>query len=244
VKNDFFSMLTQEIRDEVMERYVTERRLIELQTESLNEQVVEVRSCAAETAKRMTRLGFWMIQREMREELAKALNVPENSPWSQYLEEGFSYQLHSVQVSALRDRIKLRKILIKAYQRAYSWMLRYTKTYEDFKAECEAVNTNIKSFQKNFDLRNVLSFLKGLDTVATARAHILGGNFTPEELCSVDEKLRFHTLSIDAFDVPPPLPLPEPNSMEDILSEFAGRIYAYHENEIKHLIEILGRKGY
>ena len=236
--------MTREIRDEVMERYVAERRLIELQVESLQEQVGAVRGCAAATAERMTRLGFWMVQRDLREDLVRTLNIPADSPWRKYLVEGFSYQLHSVQVSALRDRIKLRKILIKAYQRTCSWMLRYSKAYQNFEAECEAVNTNIRDFQKNFELRDVLSFLKGLDTVAAERAHFLGGNFTAEELCSVDEKLRFHLVTVERFDVPPPLLLPDSDALEDSLADFAERIYVYHQAEIKHLIEALGHRGY
>ena len=45
-------------------------------------------------------------------------------------------------------------------------MERYREAYEDLQAECRAVNLNIATFRKNFDLLTLLQFLRGLDTVA------------------------------------------------------------------------------
>lgn len=244
MKDDFLSCLTQEIRDEAIERYLTERRLLELQIEDLQPQVVKVRAYATEVSRRLMRLAFWMIGGDLRECLLRILSIPEDSPWRKYLEGGSAYELHSVQASALRDRVKLRKILIRSYDRAYSWSQRYGKEYIELEAQCAAVNANIQRFQNNAELLTVLSFVKGLDVCGVEKSHFLGGNFTAAELTSVDERLRFHLVSIQNFGVAPPLVLPDLDRAAHPLGDLADRIYEHYCNEVKRLLQAMGRYGY
>lgn len=244
MKHDFLSALGQEIRDEVMERYVTERRLMELQIESLREQSQEVRNCATELSKRLTRLGFWMRRQETRARLINLLHVPEDSPWLEYLKSGLSYELYSVQVGALRNRIKLRKIIFRSYQKAYGWNDRYVRLYRDLQAECDAVNSNIKDFHRNFDTLTVLNFLKRLDPGVAEKSHFLGGNFSAQELTSIDQRLRFHPVSIGELKVAPPISLPVPDLAQSFLEDLADEVFESHREDVKKLIQTMKSKGY
>ena len=244
VKEDFLACLTRELKDEVMERYVTERRLVELQIETLQEQAHEVQRCALEAMKRLERLGYWMIYPPLRQKLVIVLKIPDHSPWREHLVKGLSYGLHSIALGALRKRTKLREIILKAYDRLYQHMGFYTRAVKDLGAECEAVKTNVQSFENAAELPVVLSFLKGLDGCAMEKSHFLGGNFTAEELASVEQKLRFRAPSLDALDIIAPLSLPEPYRVERALTELADEIFDQHQSEAKRLIALWERKGF
>ena len=56
-------------------------------------------------------------------------------------------------------------------------MKRYEEAYDELSGLCQAVNSNIKHFQGNFDLLTLLSFLKSLDAGTLERKHFLGGEF-------------------------------------------------------------------
>lgn len=244
MKEDFFTCLTSEIRDEVMERYVTERRVMELQIDEIHERSKVVRRSAAEAAKRLVRLSYWMLTVEMRQRLMRILAIPEASPWREYLEKGNPYDVHSIEVSAFRDRIKLRKIILRSYERMFQRMGRYKDAFENFSAEMEAVKINLNSYRKNFEVSTVLGFLKSLDTCATEKSHFLGGNFTAEELNSVEEKLRFRLPTLEALLIVPPLSLPELHRIEYTLIQLADSIFDHHQNKVKELMQVLGREGY
>ena len=243
-KEDFLACLTRELKDEVMERYVTERRLIELQIEALQEQAHEVRRCAREAAKRLERLGYWMIHPPLRQKLFTILKLPDQSPWREHLEKGISYGLRSIALSAFRNRTKLREIILKAYDRLYQYMELYARAVDDLRAECEAVKTNVQGFQNAAELPVVLSFLKGLDRCAAEKSHFLGGNFTAEELVSVEQKLRFRAPSLDSWDIAAPLSLPGVHDIERALIQLADEIFDYHQSEAKRLIALWERKGF
>jgi hypothetical protein len=181
---------------------------------------------------------------EMRDKLISFLNLPEDSPWVEFLGKGLSYELYSIHVNALRDRMKLRKLLIKSYERAYGWSRRYRALYEDLRAECDAVNSNIEGFQRNFNVMNVLSFLKSLEPGATEKAHFLGGNFSAYELTSIEQKLRYRPISMYDLSVVAPLSLPVPDHVGRILEDLADEVFELHRGEVKKLIQAMKPKGY
>lgn len=244
MKEDFFSCLTNEIKDEVTERFVTERRIAELQIESLQERAEDVQSVAGETAKRLMRLSYWMIDSAMRKNLIKLLNVPDGSPWTEFLASGAKYELHSIAVSAFRDKTRLKKLIVKAYERVYEWMGKYGEAYEDLREEREAVQDNIRHFHNNFDLQTVLSFLRSLDTCTVEKTQLLGENYSSQELSSIDGKLRFHVPSLQALGILQPLLLPEPHVVEHSLQEIAEDIYEHCRKDVRFLMQIFRPKGY
>jgi hypothetical protein len=178
-----------------------------------------------------------MIQPEMVDEVLSFLDIPESSFWNKLLCREFSRNVRFLQVKALTNKARFRKLVLKAYQRLYEWMETYKKAYEDLKQECRAVNENIKAFQNKFDLLTILSFLRSMDVITLEQKHYLGENFSAEEVCSIDEKLCFFALDFERFDVPPPVSLPPPNLIKDRLLELANEVYRTNEAQAKHLLE-------
>jgi len=237
VEDDLILGLTREVKEEVIQNYLMERRILELQIEDLQERVKAVRDHATQSGLRLTRMGFLMISPEMFERLKALLQMSEQGYWREHLDRSFTRGVRFIRVRAFRERVKFRKLILEAYHRLHLWMNKYRITYEELAAECRAVNMNIEAFHKNYDLLNILSFLRGLDTTALERKQLLGENFTPEEMASVDQKLYIRLVDFNKLDVPTPLTLPREDLIEEGLSALANEIYNKHQNKARWLMQ-------
>ena len=126
--------------------------------------------------------------------------------------------------------------MLEAYRQLYRQMAAYGEKHEELEALCRAINLNITSFQQNFDLLAILRFLRSLDTQALERKHFLGENFSAEEIASLDVKLHIKTIDFRTLDIPAPLSLPSPSSIEHRLADLASEIYGKYQNEVRHFI--------
>ncbi|MDY0040310.1 MAG: hypothetical protein RBS57_08350 [Desulforhabdus sp.] len=237
MEDDLISSLTYQVKEEVVENYLTERRLLELQTEDLASQAESMKFSALRTGRRLSRLGYLVIHSDMQEKLMQLLKIPEQCYWRECLSQQFSRGVRFIRVKAFTDKAKFRKLFLESYTRFYKHMESYQKAYDNLKAECQAVNQNIKHFHKNFDLLTMINFLKSLDTVTLERKVFLGENFTPQELASIDEKLHLHPVSFAKLDVPAPLELPQPELIEEPLSELAVNIYRKFQTDVKRIMQ-------
>ena len=236
MEDDLITSLTRQVKEEVVENYLTERRLLEIQVEELFELADNTKFQASRTGRRLTRLAYLVVKSDMQEELLHLLKIPRDSFWGACITQQFSRGVRFIRVRGLTDKAKFRKLFVESYVRLCHRMSEYQKAYDNLKAECQAVNTNIKRFQNNFDLLTIINFLKSLDTVTLERKVFLGENFTASELASIDQKLQVNSISFDMFNVPPPLALPKPERMEELLSDFAVRVYRKFQTDVKRIM--------
>jgi hypothetical protein len=236
MEKDWFTCITDEVRDEAIENYLMERRIVELQIEELQCRGEEVRVGMSETGKRLSRLGYWISQPEIQERLIKLLKFPQPSVWEDCLRKGSIQGIGVIHVYALTNKEKFKKIVREVYCRFYKRMEGYSAGYEDLKAECRAVNCNIESFHKNHSLLTVLSFVRSLDVCAMEKSRFLGGNFTAGELAYVEQNLRFQPVSLEQMKVPPPISLLEPNLIKDALKDLARDIFRKYQRQVEHLM--------
>jgi hypothetical protein len=234
---DLICSLNRQIKEDILENYLTERRLVCLQIEDVEKQADGARERAVRAGRRLNRMVHQMIHPEMVERLYALLNVPQPSFWSNCSEKKQSRRIQFIRVRALTDRAKFRKLVVESYNRLTQWMERYRKTYEQLSGQCRAVNSNIKHFNQNFDLLTILSFLKSLDTSTIERKQFLGGNFTAEELASVDQKLYIGPIRFESLQVPAPLILPRLESVESSLTELANEVYRKYQKHVQRFLE-------
>jgi hypothetical protein len=237
MEDDLIMGLTREVKEEVIQNYLTERRILELQIEDLQAQATAVRDHAAASGLRLTRMGFLMISPEMLTQLKALLHMHEPGYWMEHLERSFARGVRFIRIRAFRERIKFRKLILEAYHRLCTWMDKYRKVYEELEAECRAVNQNIETFHKNYDLLSILSFLRSLDTSVLEQKQFLGENFTAEEMASVDQKLYIRRVDFSKHNVPAPLTLPREDLVEEGLAELANEIYNRHETKARWLMQ-------
>lgn len=236
MEDDLIASLTRQVKEEVLENYLTERRIVGLQIEDIETRAQETRARAVQTGKRLSRLAYLMFEPDMVTRLVEILRVPSPSFWIDCLARELSREIRIIRVRALTDKAKYRKLLLEAYRRLCRWMEEYRKAHEELAAECRAVNININKFQKNFDLLTILNFLKSLDQSVLEQKHFLGENFTAQEIVSVEQKLYLRPLSIEQFSIPIPLDLPKPEVVSTPLNRLASDVYQRNQARIKGIM--------
>jgi hypothetical protein len=237
MEDDLLSSLTHQVKEEVIQNYVMERRLIELQIEHVCEQASKTRLQARMTGKRLNRLALLMIRPEMLDRLVEFLHLSSGCYWRACLERNFSRKVRFVQVRAWTPRGKFRKLVIESYSRFYERMKQYRENYDDLSLECAGVNRNIEAFGRNFDLLGILSFLRNLDIGGVERKRILGENFTAKEVAKLDENLYIKPISLEKLDVPDPLDILEAGEVEGKLLKISDEIYRKYGDEVREILE-------
>jgi hypothetical protein len=99
------------------------------------------------------------------------------------------------------------------------------------------VNRNLKDFETNHDLLTIMAYLKNMDIEAVEKKHYLGDNFSPDEIGSLDMRLRFKPARIERFDLLPPVALPQLRTVEKPLAALADCVYGECTLLIKELMK-------
>ncbi len=233
---DLVSCLTRQVKEEVVENYLLERRLLELQIEHLNSLAGSALKQAQGAGLRLARLMSLMIEPEMRLRLEATLGLGVLRFWSSFMEAPFKGRVRFIRATALTRGAKFRKLILEAYLRLHARMRQYEELYSQVLNECSAVNTNIDAFQKNFDLLCMIRFLKGLDTEAVERKKILGENFTAGEMAALDQNLYISPVSVENLKIPEPLRLPAPDSIRGKLVGLADEVFARYPAKVRQIL--------
>ncbi|MBW1974452.1 MAG: hypothetical protein JRI45_02625 [Deltaproteobacteria bacterium] len=236
LEDDLIASLTQQVQEEVIENYLHERRLIDLQLEELEEMARLTLKKARKAGKRFTRMGYLLIDDSFRNDWAEMVGIQLGSYWFDCLTREFQHDVRFIKVTALTNKGKFKKLFFEAYKRLVNRMDEYRSGYEEFRKECDAVNINIKQFHNNYDVLTIIRFLKSMDVCGLERKKILGENFSPEELMSIDKKLYFKPVQFESWKLPEPAKLPAPKYIEHRLDDLAQRIYQQYGNQIKGII--------
>ncbi len=237
MEDDIIASLTRQVQEEVIENYLNERKLIDFQVEELSEKAKEVKKKARKTGKRITRVGYLLVDDSFRKEWADLARIPQDTYWYDCLINEFSHDVRFIKVTALTHRGKFKKLFHEAYKRLITRMGEYQKIYEDFCSDCRAVNLNIKQFHANYDILTIIRFLKSMDVYGLERKKILGENFSPDELMSIDEKLYFKPVKVESWDLPSPLQLPDHTLIEGKLDNLANKVYDRYGSKLKTIVK-------
>lgn len=239
MEDDLVAGLTRQVKQVVIENYLSERRLVELQIEELKERAAQTVKQARSVRLRLARLSSLMIRPRMQQRLLEILEVSNLPFWTRRLDENYVRSVRLISTRGITQRVKFRKMLLEAYVRFYHWMKRYRCLWEDLANECSAVNANIDAFQKNFDLLTMLSFMRSLDTRGIEIKKILGDNFTAAEISQLDKNLYIGPVSMEKLNVPAPLDLPDCGALRGKLSNLAEEVFQRYPAEVKKIMRLM-----
>ncbi|MCU0574404.1 MAG: hypothetical protein MUF52_12200 [Syntrophobacteraceae bacterium] len=236
MEDDLICSLTRQVKEEVIENYLTERCIVGLQIEDIQNQVEALKARASKTGLRLSRLAYLMTHRDMTQRLLDLLKIPADSPWASFAERQFTRGTRLIRVRAFTDKGRFKKLVLEAYQRFHGYMEDYRKTHGELMEECKAVNINIAKFQKNFDLLTILSFLKSMDTQELERKQYLGDNFTADEMASIDQKLYLPPIMLEGLGIHEPLTLPHPGTIGPSMEILASDVFRKYEASVRSLL--------
>ncbi|MDL1967880.1 MAG: hypothetical protein LWW97_04865 [Deltaproteobacteria bacterium] len=237
MSDDLISAMTQEVKEEVINNYLYERRLIEEQITYVKELADHAAQLQEMLFKRFARMYDLLLKPEFINEFVFLLGLKE-IPFNDRIADDLEYHkdVLFIKVRGLTDRSKFKKLLLEAYIRLCNWNNKYLEAYRNLIEECKAVNHNLKKFEDNHDLLTILNFLKGMDHEAITKKHFMGDNFAPEEIASIEQTMRFKPVSIKQFNLIPAPSLPELTDVRNQIASLANSVYDQCSNNIKTLI--------
>jgi len=236
--DDLISAMTQEVKAEVINNYLYERRLIEEQIAYVKELADQAAQLQEMLFKRFARMYNLLPKPEFINEFVFLLGLKE-IPFKERIADDFAYRkdVLFIKVRGLTDRLKFKKLFLESYTRLCTWNNKYLEAYRNLMDECKAVNHNLKKFEDNHDLLTILNFLKGMDLEEVTKKHFMGDNFAPDEIASIDKTLRFKPVSIKQFNLIPPPVLPELTDVQNQMKSLANSVYDRCSNKMKTIIK-------
>lgn len=237
MEDDLILSLTRQVQEEVVENYLRERRLIDLQFEELDELGLKTLKKAEKTCRRFSRMGYLLVDDEFRNRWKDMAGIPEGSYWYCCLTEEFRHNTRFITVTALTHKGRFKRLVHEAYKRLVERMAEYKKLFETLQQEIAAVNLNIQTFHRNFDILTIIQFLKSMDVVELEKKKFLGGNFSPEELTSIDQAMYFKPAKLERWNPPPPLDLPSHELIEKQIDHLASDVYSRYGWHLKSVIK-------
>ena len=236
--DDLISAMTQEVKAEVINNYLYERRLIEEQISYVKEVADHAAQLQEMLFKRFARMYNLLPKPEFINEFVFLLGLKE-IPFKERIADDFAYRkdVLFIKVRGLTDRLKFKKLFLESYTRLCTWNNKYLEAYRNLMDECKAVNHNLKKFEDNHDLLTILNFLKGMDLEEVTKKHFMGDNFAPEEIASVEKTLRFKPVGIKQFNLIPPPVLPELTDVQNQMKSLANSVYDRCSNKMKTIIK-------
>ena len=237
MQDDIIGALTQEVKEEVVENYLYERRLIEEQIKHVHELAEQTAQLEQKCFRCLSGICRSLIKPEFIEEFTKALGLKGKPHWERPDSDSSEYvDLKSAKVRGLTQRARYKRLLLGAYRGFYTSTSQYKEAYEDLQEACKAVNHNLKKFESDYDLLTLLRFLKDMDFEFVEKKHWLSDNFTPEEMASIESTLSFKPLRMERFKLNPPPILPKPNTIQRELNALADCVYGQCSDRIKTLV--------
>jgi hypothetical protein len=237
MQDDIVTALTREVKEEVLENYVYERRLVEEQLKFVNEMAECTARLAEKLSRRFARVYLYLFEPDFIKEFTRLAGISEALFEGRFEKESdFRKGLRFIKARGVTSRAKFKRLFVESYRRLFEWNEKYRAAYEELISECEAVNANLKKFENAYDLLTILSFLKKLDIEQIERKHFLGDNFTPEEIASVQKALLLKPARMEHFNLVPPQNLPELNAIKKELNALADLAYTRGDDRLKKLM--------
>ncbi|MBU0515592.1 MAG: hypothetical protein KJ621_12555 [Proteobacteria bacterium] len=226
--DDFLQALHLSVKREVVENYLHERRLIEVQVEDIDCQARELVDLERRLALRYRRLYVLMIEDCHLEDLIRVLGLPRAPYRDQPPDRPRVFKFKAMRFLTTRGlsvRGRYVRLVFKAYQRLHAYNQTYAADYRELQLETAAVNQNIARFRTGFDVLGIMTFLRNMDVSQIQRARFLGGNFRPDEVNAIEKRMYFPDISLKKYNFEPPADLPEPPAVKESLQALAEQIH-------------------
>jgi hypothetical protein len=237
MEDDFIAAITQEVKEDLIQEYLHERRLMEEQIRHVKGLTEETRELQDQLYKRFARIYELLVESRFVMEFTRLLGLSE-PPFFQKFGEHTSFRkgLGFIKALGLTGRGRFRRLVAESYRRLLSWNDQYEDSYQNLRRQTDAVNYNLEKFKRNYDLLTIINFLKDMDVETLQRKHFLGDNFTPEEMASVEKSLQFKSISIRQENLILPVALPPYGAISSELRALADQVYSACREKLKVLV--------
>lgn len=215
--DDFIQALNQTVKQEIVQNYFRERRIIEEEIQLVNEAVSGLQGGLYAWEKHRARLGRALGDAYIREKFFAAANLTPPRP------ESVAAAAPAVGLSPPRGLTRASRYASLIHG-LYKVLVDEAASLEDERQRAlklmKEVNRDIAAFEATHDLMMLAGYLRSLSPETLQKRKILGVNFTAKEKALSAAALSFRPLKARDLSLDDPLPKPQPISL--VMEEMSG----------------------
>ncbi len=211
MQDDFLTFLNYQIKEEVINGYLRERRIIEEEKQEFSEKLASYKKIEAAAG-------------TLRDYLACLLITPENfqrffsligfqSPPLSWIEPGEMTRRPpacpvGLSPKGFTARGRYLDLIIRIYEELGQTVRQGREVLAKLKALADEINRDIRTFHQRYDILDIINFLKSMDVEMLVKKKFLGGNFNPDELDEIHNTMTFKPIKLETAHSWPELPSP------------------------------------
>lgn len=213
----YIQALNQAVKQEIIQNYFRERRIIEEEILLVTESVSALLGGLAAWEKHRARLGRALGDTGIRDKFFAAAGVRPPRP------ESVAHAAPAVGLAPIRGLTRAARYasLIRGL---YQGLVEGAASLEDERQKAlrltREVNQDILAFEANHDLMMLVAYLRSLNPSELQKRNILGVNFSAREKAMSAEALSFKPLK--ARDMGLEEPLPQPRPVSEVMERIGG----------------------
>ena len=211
--DDLVSALQEAVRQEVLENYFLERRVLEEECNIVKEDASSFLGGVAAVAGKRGQLALLLLEPQTAEKFFSytGLKAPAN-----YQEHQLRPPLPLKRVGGMTRCRKYLNLVKAVYTDLWIQCQNLREEYRNLLDLMEEVNADIKRFESNHDMLALTSYMRSLDPQELQRRKIMGVNFSHAETSAAAMRLSFRPFSAEKLELTtePPNPLTPSRVME------------------------------
>ncbi len=244
---DIEKALAYQVKKEIAQRYFRIRKLIEEDSSNIRKMAKElVRLYEQKLGPALTRIYLLLMDEEIAGKFLKAAGW-EGMPFFDrdvLNSPGLRKTLLSgMELHGWLRSSKFANLLLDSYRELYSAYLDFEDLREEIRDEIAIVKEEVRQFESNYSLDEIMSFLRNLNFEDETTVRALGKNIDSSKMGELEKKLAFPDISDVEKQMPAVPRLPKPEDMEGMLSDLAHDAYERHRDEIRQLLEEIQEQG-
>ncbi len=215
--DSYIQALNQAVKQEIIQNYFRERRIIEEEILLVTEAVSALLGGLYAWEKHRARLGRALGDADIREKFFAAAGIRSPRP------ESVAIAAPAVGLTPIRGLTRAARY-VSLIRGLYQGLVEGAAALEDERNRAlkltGEVNRDILVFEANHDLLMLVSYLRSMDPCELQRRSILGVNFSARERALSAEALSFKPLKPQDMDLDLPMPKPRPTS--EVMEKMGG----------------------
>jgi len=236
MQDGYAEYLQAQIKEEVIKGYLRERLILEEEKKEFQQALDAYRAKEAEVGRRRDELSCLLLTPEYYAAFFARIGFDQPPlAWIKPSEDAPQGPTCPPELSpkGFTQRGRYLNLIHKTYSRLARQAAEAGHASKAVLALAEEINEDIRSFERNYDLLNIIRFLRGLDTDAALKKRFMGENFTPQELNSAHDHMAISLLDPEKEGLRPWPDLPAPQDVKEKTQQFLSEIFRAEREAIE-----------
>lgn len=240
MNEDFVDSLLHEIKQEIIDNFFAERRLLEEEREACGELMKEQAKRLKRLRRSQARLARLLLDEAGLASFCALAGQEAGEFPPRSLSPG-EHCLFKCRPRGLTLGSRYGALLVAAYEEFARQARELARGQEELEASVRAYNEDVDHYRRNFDVMTIVEVLGRMDPEEIERRHWLGENFSAEEKAGLADTLTIRHLAVPEELRGAVRALPEPRQLRSGLRRLAKELCRRRPEEAKaELARFLG----